>query len=50
VNKPSAAWPVLVLLYLALGFFWFASNWIVQRNLPGNEQSPALVRPEFPHV
>jgi hypothetical protein len=52
VNKPSAAWPVLIMLYLALGFFWFANNWIVQRNLPGNGQSPRsqVVRSEFPHV
>jgi hypothetical protein len=33
VGKPSAAWPVLITFYLALGLFCFASNWIVQRNL-----------------
>ena len=52
VNKPSAAWPVLIMLYLALGFFWFASNWIVQRNLQSDDQSPhaVLAHSEFPHV
>jgi hypothetical protein len=56
VNKPAAAWPVLISLYLALGLFWFASNWIVQRNLQrdlqGSAQSPRVVvlHSEFPHV
>ena len=52
VNKPSAAWPVLIMLYLALGFFWFASNWIVQRNLQSDDQSPhaVLAHSEVPHV
>lgn len=49
VNKPAAAWPVLISLYLALGLFWFANNWIVQRNLQ-SDQSPHAVLPhsEFP--
>ena len=50
VNKPSAAWPVLIMLYLALGFFWFASNWIVQRNLRSSELLPHadVMHSEFP--
>jgi hypothetical protein len=50
VNRPGAAWPVLISLYLALGFFWFANNWIVQRNLHSEEQPPhaVLTHSEFP--
>ena len=52
VNKPAAAWPVLISLYLALGLFWYASNWIVQRNLPSEDHSPhaVLAHSEFPRV
>ena len=51
-TKPSASWSILAVFYLALGLFWFASNWIVQRNLHGNGQSPRaeLVCSEFPQV
>lgn len=35
-QKPTAAWPMLAVFYLALGILWYANNWIVQRNL--NEQ------------
>jgi hypothetical protein len=48
-NKPSAAWPVLISFYLALGLFCFVSNWIVQRNLTGEPPQTLLVRPEFQH-
>ena len=50
VNKPSAAWPVLITFYLALILFCFASNWIVQRNLSGVSPRSALVRAEFQHL
>jgi uncharacterized membrane protein (UPF0136 family) len=50
VNKPSAALPVLVMFYLALGLLWFVNDWIVQRSLPDRNQRPraVLVRSEFP--
>ena len=50
VNKPGAAWPVLITFYLALILFWFASNWIVQRNLSGGSPRSALVGAEFQHL
>jgi uncharacterized membrane protein len=52
VNKPSAALPVLVMFYLALGLLWFVNDWIVQRSLQGRDQRPhaVIVRSEFPHV
>jgi uncharacterized membrane protein (UPF0136 family) len=52
VNKPSAALPVLITFYFALGLFWFANNWIVQRNLQSSDPAPrALLRAQsFPRV
>lgn len=50
VNKPSAALPVLITFYFALRLFWFANNWIVQRNLQSSDPAPhvLLLRSEFP--
>jgi uncharacterized membrane protein len=48
VNKPSAAWPVLALFYVVLGFFCFASNWLVQRNLFMQQPLPAPMNIEVP--
>jgi uncharacterized membrane protein len=31
-QKPSAAWPMLIVFYMALGTVWFVNNWIVERN------------------
>jgi Protein of unknown function (DUF1648) len=47
MNKPSAAWPVLISFYLALGLFCFVSSWIVQRNLTGEPPHALLVRSDF---
>ena len=50
-QKPSAAWPMLLVFYLSIGILWFANNWIVERNLnqPAHSQllgpnSPATSR------
>jgi hypothetical protein len=32
-QKPSSAWPMLIVFYLSIGILWFANNWIVERNL-----------------
>jgi uncharacterized membrane protein len=52
VNRPSAAWPILIVFYISLVVFSWASNWIVARNLRANDQSPhaGLVRAQLPHV
>ncbi|HET6175837.1 MAG TPA: DUF1648 domain-containing protein [Candidatus Sulfotelmatobacter sp.] len=52
VNRPSAALPILIMLYISLGLCWFANNWIVQRNLPANDQPPhaVLMRAKLPHI
>jgi hypothetical protein len=31
--KPTAAWPLLVVFYVTLGFLWFGNNSIVEWNL-----------------
>ena len=48
VNKPSAAWPVLITFYLALILFCFASNWIVRTNLFMQRPAPGPVSIEVP--
>jgi uncharacterized membrane protein len=42
VNKPSAAWPVLIIFYLALILSCFASNWIVRTNLFMQRPAPGV--------
>ena len=42
-QKPRAAWPMLVLFYLSLGFFWYANNWIVEFNLNAQPAHSELV-------
>lgn len=42
-QKPQAAWPLLVLFYLSLGFFWYANNWIVEFNLKAQPAHSELV-------
>lgn len=47
-QKPQAAWPLLVLFYLSLGFFWYANNWIVEFNLNAQPAHSELVGPISP--
>ena len=52
--KPAAAWPLLVVFYVALAFVWYGNHSIVEWNLnPKPARSgwvgPELV-PKFPHV
>lgn len=47
-QKPRAAWPMLVLFYLSLGFFWYANNWIVEFNLNAQPAHSELVGPISP--
>jgi hypothetical protein len=46
--KQSAAWPLLVVSYVAMGFVWYGNHSIIEFNL--NQQSPHsdLVRTNFP--
>jgi uncharacterized protein DUF1648 len=48
VHKPGSAWPVLIVFYLVLGSFWFASNWIVKTNLFMQQPGQAPVNIEVP--
>lgn len=47
-QKPQAAWPLLALFYLSLGFFWYANNWIVEFNLNAQPAHSELVGPISP--
>ena len=47
-QKPGAAWPMLMLFYLSLGFFWYANNWIVEFNLKAQPAHSELVGPISP--
>lgn len=38
--KQNAAWGVLFVLYVALGFCWYGSNLIVDYNLKSNAEAP----------
>ncbi|HME33724.1 MAG TPA: DUF1648 domain-containing protein [Candidatus Sulfotelmatobacter sp.] len=46
--KPSAAWPLLVVFYVALGFLWFGNNSIVEWNLNPPPAHSELVGPYSP--
>ncbi len=39
-NKPSAAWPVMVMFYVALTALCVVNNWIAQRNV-NDQPSPS---------
>lgn len=45
VLKPSAAWPVLVISYAALGILWYANHSIVEFNLNSPPVHSELVGP-----
>jgi hypothetical protein len=42
-QKPSAAWPILLVFYAAIGALWFVNNWIVERNLQAQLAHSELV-------
>jgi hypothetical protein len=46
--KPAAAWPLLVVFYVALGFLWFGNNSIVEWNLNPPPAHSELVGPDSP--
>jgi uncharacterized membrane protein len=47
-NKPSSAWPVMLMFYVALTALCVVNNWIAQRNLNDKPQPSASWRTEFP--
>ncbi len=47
-NKPSSAWPVMAMFYVALIALCALNNWIVQRNLNEQSQPTASMRTEIP--
>jgi hypothetical protein len=47
-NKPSSAWPVMVMFYVTLIALCALNNWIVQRNLNEQSQPTASMRTEIP--
>jgi hypothetical protein len=42
-QKPSAAWSILIVFYLALGALGIVNNWIVERNLHSQPTHSELV-------
>ena len=48
--KPIAAWPMLVLFYVVLGFLWYANNSIIKFNLNRQPAHSELVGPFSPAV
>ncbi len=50
VNRPNAAWPVMIVFYLMLTGLCLVNNWIALRNLNGQPpQAALLLTPGFPH-
>jgi hypothetical protein len=47
-QKPSAAWPMLLAFYVALGILWFANNYIVEFNLKAQPAHSEFVGPNSP--
>jgi len=48
--KPAAAWPLLVVFYVTLGFLWFGNNSIVEWNLNPPPAHSELMGPTSPAV
>src|SRR5579871_4236222 len=46
--KPSAAWPMLVVFYVVLGFSWYGNYSIVKFNLNAQPAHSELVGPNSP--
>jgi Protein of unknown function (DUF1648) len=49
-QKPTAAWPLLLVFYVTLGFLWFGNYSIVKWNLNPPPARSRLAGTEFPHV
>ena len=48
--KPAAAWPLLVLFYVVIGFVWFGNHSIVEWNLNPPPAHSELMGPSSPAV
>jgi hypothetical protein len=48
--KPAAAWPMLLVFYVVLGFLWFGNHSIVEWNLNPPPAHSELVGPGSPAV
>ncbi len=48
--NPAAAWPMLVVFYVVLGFLWFGNNSIVKWNLNPPPAHSELMGPGSPAV
>lgn len=48
--KPNAAWAVLLLAYVSVGFCWYANYSIVKFNLQAQPAHSELVGPSFPAI
>jgi len=46
--KPAAAWPMLVVFYVVLGFLWYGNYSIINFNLKAQPAHSELVRPISP--
>jgi hypothetical protein len=46
--RPAAAWPLLLVFYVALGFLWFGNNSIVEWNLNPPPAHSEFVGPDSP--
>jgi len=48
--KPAAAWPLLVVFYVTIGFVWFGSHSIIKWNLNPPPAHSELMGPNSPAV
>jgi len=48
--KPAAAWPLLVVFYVTIGFVWFGNHFIIQWNLNPPPAHSELMGPNSPAV
>jgi hypothetical protein len=46
--KQSAAWPLLVVFYVVLGFIWYGNHAIIQFNLKAQSPQAELQHTKFP--
>ena len=49
-QKPSAAWPMLIVFYVSLSACWLANNWIVERNLNAPPPHSGSARSQLPYA
>jgi len=48
--KPAAAWPLLVIFYVTIGFVWFGNHSIIKWNLNPPPAHSELMGPDSPAV